>query len=840
MKKSLFKVFAEINKTINGLIRQISFQWLLFVGMALTVFVTLALLTFSLQYLYAKDSQKKTEDSMKIVARDWYKMVMEQNEQIQRIFRREDVLAQKRLVDVTDLAWSMLEHSLVVHGKEHSSAWLFNYFSKSKIEYYLLDNNQLVIDSDDKSMIGKKLKSFSVLGDKDTETGEEIVLNIKTGDDIVFSSKVIWETNNGHKVKTLVAIRSLNKKSYSPYTIVLRYDLANYKSFELEKQIKDRTKDLISKELIGKFGYIWVLDSKGNYIVSRERLRDGEGILDTKTYDGVYPVREILSIALKLKKGETGFYSYKWKNLFESKAKNKIAAIVYVPEWDWIIGPSSYEEDFLDNINFFRMQMLLIGVFALCVSLIIGYFLSRWVTKPIKKIGEVVARYQHGEKSLKIEINELGGSKELSILSTSFNEMMTNIARQIDAVKESKDNVTYALDVLQQAELMVKIGNFERNWQTGEGRYSSGFKRLLGLDSTDAEPSHEEFLSFIHEQDRARVVAHIKETIINKTKMDIEFRLVKKGGRVIDIHGIAENTYDSKGSPLKTIGTFQDITERKLEQEQTLSLQAQLQQSQKLESIGTLAAGIAHEINTPIQFVSDNASFLGESVNKIIAVLSRYRHHCNAHQDSDTYKEMKKLEQEKDIDFLLEEMPKAIEESKQGLSKVSIIVTAMKSFSHVKKTDKQYSDINKAISDTAIITRNEWKYHSELKLQLDEGLPLVMCHIIDIQQVIMNLIINATHAVSEKFASKEKGEITIKTFYDDTSVLIQISDNGAGIPEKIKSKVFDQFITTKAVGKGTGQGLSIAYSTIVEVHNGTIRFESTEGKGTTFYITLPR
>ncbi|RLB44107.1 MAG: hypothetical protein DRH12_00815, partial [Deltaproteobacteria bacterium] len=281
-----------------------------------------------------------------------------------------------------------------------------------------------------------------------------------------------------------------------------------------------------------------------------------------------------------------------------------------------------------------------------------------------------------------------------------------------------------------------------------------------------------------------------------------------------------------------------DITERR-------NLETQLLQAQKLESVGQLAAGIAHEINTPTQFVGDNIQFIQESFDDLTKLLKAYKALgdtiATKSEESVLWAEKaKQIEDEIDLEYLMEEIPKAIEQSMEGVRRVAKIVRAMKEFSHPGVQEKTPIDINHAIENTSTVARNEWKYVADLELDLDPSLPPVPCLPGEFNQVILNMIINAAHAISDVIQGKEgKGKITITTKRKEHEVEIRISDTGTGIPEKIRDRIFDPFFTTKQVGKGTGQGLAISRSVIVDKHGGTIRVESEVGKGTTFIITLP-
>lgn len=280
-----------------------------------------------------------------------------------------------------------------------------------------------------------------------------------------------------------------------------------------------------------------------------------------------------------------------------------------------------------------------------------------------------------------------------------------------------------------------------------------------------------------------------------------------------------------------------DITKR-------LKLEGQLQLAQKMEAIGELAAGIAHEINTPLQYVGDNIRFLKESFSEMCGLRDNYYkliQHCETENFAEeTIKDLKAFNEEADIDFIIEEIPPAISQSLDGVNKASRIVAAMKEFSHPGQKEKMLTDINKILDSTATVAKNEWKYVAKLKTEFDEQLPLVKC-LPEINQVFLNMIVNAAHAITEKLDdnSTEKGEISIHTTFNETHIEIRIRDTGRGIPAGHLNKIFDPFFTTKEVGKGTGQGLAISHNIIVELHQGTLEVESEEGIGTTFIIQLP-
>jgi len=277
-----------------------------------------------------------------------------------------------------------------------------------------------------------------------------------------------------------------------------------------------------------------------------------------------------------------------------------------------------------------------------------------------------------------------------------------------------------------------------------------------------------------------------------------------------------------------------DVTEQR-------QLETQLMQAQKLESIGQLAAGIAHEINTPTQYVSDNVRFLQDAFLDLLrAWNSLERLVLESGGGSDAKDRLLEIREEFDLDYLFDQIPFAVSQSLDGLQRVATIVRAMKEFSHPNSTEKTAVDLNRALESTINISRNEWKYVAELEADLDPSLPVVHCFAGELNQVFLNLIVNAAHAIADVVGGTDrKGRITVATRnMGDGWVEVSVSDTGCGIPDSIRDKVFDPFFTTKPVGKGTGQGLSIAYN-VVAKHGGRIFFESEVGRGTTFRVQIP-
>lgn len=273
------------------------------------------------------------------------------------------------------------------------------------------------------------------------------------------------------------------------------------------------------------------------------------------------------------------------------------------------------------------------------------------------------------------------------------------------------------------------------------------------------------------------------------------------------------------------------------------TLQLELLQASKLESVGRLASGIAHEINTPIQYVSDSLYFAQEGTIDLLHAFEKVEAMTGMPIPEESREEVAKWIQqigtEADLDYLRDNLPKALERSSEGLSKVTEIVRSMKMFAHPDQREMTQVDLNEAIKTTVVVCRNEYKYLATIEQDLGD-LPYVICHAGEVNQVLINLIINAAHAIAEKnLLSDEMGVITIQTRAEGDHVKVLVSDTGCGIRNSDRDRIFEPFFTTKAVGRGTGQGLTLVHSVIVNQLKGSISIDTVVNHGTTFELTIP-
>jgi two-component system, NtrC family, sensor kinase len=422
---------------------------------------------------------------------------------------------------------------------------------------------------------------------------------------------------------------------------------------------------------------------------------------------------------------------------------------------------------------------------------------------------------------------------------------LTRVLREARARREQKLNEVRVRDSQALYHSLVENIPMHVFRKDREGRFTfanSQFCRSLGrpqeeiLGKTDAD-FYPEALVQKYRGDDLRVMA--ARTLFQGVE---EFRGPAGERRFVEV--IKTPLCDGSDQVIGVQVILRDITDKINAEQEQARLEVKLRHGQKMEAIGQLAAGIAHEINTPNQYIGDNIHFLKDGFAQLAACLEEFKGVMTQAGEGALDPVLAKAALvragREDLDYLLTEIPRAVDQALEGVERVVRIVRAMKEFSHPASEEHGAIDLNHAIENTVLVSRNEWKYVADLETRLDPSLPPVPCFPGEINQVILNLVVNAAHAIADVVGeSGQKGKIIVQTRALGQEVEIRVQDTGTGIPEDLRAKVFDPFFTTKPVGKGTGQGLAIAYSVVVEKHRGSITLESTVGEGTTFIVRLP-
>ncbi|MEO7387725.1 MAG: PAS domain-containing protein [Gammaproteobacteria bacterium] len=398
--------------------------------------------------------------------------------------------------------------------------------------------------------------------------------------------------------------------------------------------------------------------------------------------------------------------------------------------------------------------------------------------------------------------------------------VITDVTRRKDVEQESQSRA----ERLDLAARSAAIAVWDQDLRTGRNYWDARMREIYGLspDLPNEAIGTKVMAHLCHPADLDRLRATIHGALASSDHFDCEFRVIRDDGeqRHVDVRAIIHR--DADGSPVRVIGITMDVTERnRLVQER--------QQAQRLEAIGQLAAGIAHEINTPTQYIGDNTRFVQTAFAGVLSLLDQLRSN-----PPPTPAELQSAWDAADAEYLRTEIPRAIEQSLEGINRVAGIVRAMRDFSH-PATDRMPHDLNRAIESTLAVATNEWNYVAEVVTHLDPALPRVPVMPGEFNQVILNMVVNAAHAIA---AVRSKGRITLTTSLGGDHAVITIADNGCGMSAEVQKRIFEPFFTTKGVGEGTGQGLALTHNFITR-HGGTISVESAPGCGTQFTIRLP-
>lgn len=454
---------------------------------------------------------------------------------------------------------------------------------------------------------------------------------------------------------------------------------------------------------------------------------------------------------------------------------------------------------------------------------------------------------------LQPQLRQLGLDEETPPSKEAWQALIDQIGRAYQAIERERDLVADSakLSSHEVQELKAKLSREHEKFTSvlratpvglaiadWEGRFFESNRALEDVIGFSAQETLAKFLwEFMPAEEGTATQVVYKELISGKLSTNREQRrLIAKDGHVVLAQVGLTAVRNDEGRAAFVVTSFVDVTAQN-------QLEVELRHSQKLESIGQLAAGIAHEINTPIQFVGDNVNFLSGAFEQLIALCDSYRTACakaaGAPLSTEDLEGLKREEDLADLEYLRTNVVTSIASTLDGVGRVARIVKSMKAFAHPDRHERTTADLNAALHDTLTVATNELKYVATVETDFGK-IPAVPCFVSDLNQVFLNLLVNAAHAIGDVAGQTgQRGVIRVRTYLEGSVVVIAISDTGTGIPEAVRGRIFDPFFTTKEVGKGTGQGLALARAVVVDQHGGSLTFETEMGKGTTFFVRIP-
>ncbi len=440
-----------------------------------------------------------------------------------------------------------------------------------------------------------------------------------------------------------------------------------------------------------------------------------------------------------------------------------------------------------------------------------------------------------GRERAERELRRLNEELELKVLQRtasldqSNRDLTAEVARHRDA-EEAKSRADQLFQSIAEnsADLIAVVD------QSGHRIYNNpAYERLLGYTAEELKST----VSYqqIHPDDRAAVTQAAQRSLETGIGQNVEYRMRRKDGTYITLESHGSFIRDSKGEIRAFVISARDVSARRM-----------AMQTEKLSAIGQLAAGIAHELNTPVQYISDNITFIGESWGQVegaiaLSVAPVHAAAAGAASSGSDSSGTTSAAPPAEWEWLRQEVPRAIAQSREGIRRMSKILGAMRRFSHTGGGEREYVDLNEALDATITVVQNQIKHLASVETDYQLDLPRVECYSDELNQVFLNLIVNSAHAIRDASAGqgRPRGKLTIRTRQVGDMVQIEVQDNGTGIPVQARAHVFDPFFTTKQVGEGTGQGLSICHDIVVHKHHGKIWFETEIDKGTTFFVTVP-
>lgn len=514
---------------------------------------------------------------------------------------------------------------------------------------------------------------------------------------------------------------------------------------------------------------------------------------------------------------------------------------------DWILVLEHDEREILSKNHVLQKRIFYIAALVVLLALAVAWFITKSIVDPIHRLRDASLAVANGDFKKQVSAK---GRNEVDQLARTFNQMTarldtmyTQLRKEITEREKAQAQIKENEERLSLAFKATNDGIWDLDLFSNEVYISSRLKELTGIDSNKTNTAIEDWISNIHPDFHFRALRKIRTTLRDKAPFSINYLYHCANANEFRWHNIRGKAILDQNSTLyRLVGAIRDIDDRMKEDQRRAELERQLLQSEKMASIGQLAAGVAHEINNPTGYVSSNLTTLSDYQNDIQSIIKEYRAliedlNITVARDrlSSSAKEkvarILSLESEIDIDFIMDDVSALIGDCKEGTERIKKIVLDLKDFAHPGEDDLKMVDINKGIESTLNVVWNELKYKAEVVKNYGD-IPHIAGYPHQLNQVFMNILVNAAQAI------EKKGIITILTSTGESHVEICISDTGPGIPAENHVKIFEPFFTTKEVGKGTGLGLNVAYN-IIKKHNGTIDIESEVGKGATFKIQIP-
>lgn len=501
----------------------------------------------------------------------------------------------------------------------------------------------------------------------------------------------------------------------------------------------------------------------------------------------------------------------------------------YFPSLQWTLVAMIPEREVEVHAMDVIPQALPPTVIGLVLALLGGTLLIRQIVNPIRSLAAAAAALERGDSVGPVPETSDAGGDEVGALSVAFHSMAASLTARDRELWAGYRNLRQVLESVGEGLLAAEPGGgvtgvhstVTETW-FGPVRVAQPVWTYFGAtDAAFAAALQERWGALADGSPLEDALARLPGEVHGRARtFQVAYRSVLAGARLD-----------------RVILVITDVTEALARNLAERQLEAELRQAQKLEAVGQIAAGIAHEINTPIQYIGDGTRFAKDAFASVAAVLRLHQETASA-LSAEARERLSTAEEAADLAYILAEVPKAQAQVLEGVQRVSTLVRAMKEFAHPDQKEMVPTDLNRALTATLEISRNEYKYVADLETDLG-SIPMVSCHAGDLNQVFLNVIVNAAHAIGDVVkGTPGRGKIRISTRSEGGDVVVSIADTGGGIPWEIRDKVFEPFFTTKPTGKGTGQGLAIARS-VVKNHGGHLTFESEVGAGTTFFIRLP-